>query len=55
MDGTLVDSEKLWDISLAELAGVLGGELAPDVRAAMVGSNMARTLDLMFAALGRPA
>ncbi|MGH3909629.1 MAG: HAD family hydrolase [Pseudonocardiaceae bacterium] len=55
MDGTLVDSEKLWDISLAELARELGGELAPAVRNAMVGSNMARTLDLMFAALGRPA
>ena len=54
MDGTLVDSEKLWDISLAELAVQLGGELAPAARAAMVGSNMARTLDLMFTALGRP-
>lgn len=53
MDGTLVDSEKLWDISLAELARVLGGELRPEVREAMVGSNMARTLRLMFAALGR--
>jgi HAD superfamily hydrolase (TIGR01509 family) len=55
MDGTLVDSEKLWDISLAELAGELGGELTPSARAAMVGSNMGRTLDLMFTALGRPA
>lgn len=52
MDGTLVDSEKLWDVSLAELARELGGELVPAVRAAMVGSNMAHTLDLMFAALG---
>jgi len=55
MDGTLVDSEKLWDISLAELAGELGGELSPSARAAMVGSNMDRTLDLMFAMLGRCA
>ncbi|MGH3930929.1 MAG: HAD family phosphatase, partial [Pseudonocardiaceae bacterium] len=55
MDGTLVDSEKLWDVSLAELARELGGELPPAVRAAMIGSNMARTLDLMFAALGLPA
>lgn len=55
MDGTLVDSEKLWDISLAELARELGGELQPDVRAAMVGSNTACTLELMFAALGRRA
>ncbi|MGH3942037.1 MAG: HAD family hydrolase [Pseudonocardiaceae bacterium] len=55
MDGTLVDSEKLWDVSLAELARELGGELPPDARAAMIGSNMARTLDLMFAALELPA
>jgi HAD superfamily hydrolase (TIGR01509 family) len=55
MDGTLVDSEKLWDISLAELARELGGELVPAVRAAMVGLNMARTLDQLFAALGRRA
>lgn len=54
MDGTLVDSEKIWDISLAELARELGGELEPAVRAAMVGSPMARTLNLMFTALQRP-
>lgn len=53
MDGTLVDSEKLWDVSLAGLARELGGALPPAVRAAMVGSNMAHTLDLMFATLGR--
>ncbi len=28
MDGTLVDSEKLWDISLAALYTELGGELS---------------------------
>ena len=28
MDGTLVDSERLWDVSLAELARELGGELS---------------------------
>jgi beta-phosphoglucomutase-like phosphatase (HAD superfamily) len=55
MDGTLVDSEKIWDISLAELARELGGELGLAERQAMVGTDMARTLDLMFAALGRRA
>lgn len=55
MDGTLVDSEKLWDVSLAGLARELGGELRSAARAAMVGSSMARTMDLMFADLGRPA
>ena len=38
MDGTLVDSEKVWDISLAALYKELGGELTPEVRASMVGS-----------------
>lgn len=47
--------EKLWDVSLAELAAELGGDLTPSARAAMVGSNMERTLDLMFTMLGRCA
>ncbi len=38
MDGTLVDSEKLWDVSLAALYAKLGGELTPAVRASIVGS-----------------
>ena len=41
MDGTLVDSEKVWSISLAETARWLGGELSPEAREAMIGSNMA--------------
>lgn len=53
MDGTLVDSEKLWDVSLTALAEHLGGSLSASTRAAMVGSNMERTLRMMFAALGR--
>jgi HAD superfamily hydrolase (TIGR01509 family) len=52
MDGTLVDSEKVWSISLAETARWLGGELSPEAREAMIGSNMARTLVLMFDDLG---
>ncbi|MDT7593664.1 MAG: hypothetical protein QOH45_3195, partial [Pseudonocardiales bacterium] len=52
MDGTLVDSEKIWDISLAELARHLGGELSAPTRVAMVGSSMWRTLDLMFDEVG---
>ncbi len=53
MDGTLVDSEKLWDVSLAELAGELGGELSSATREAMIGSNMADTLELMFVEVRR--
>lgn len=51
MDGTLVDSEKLWDVSLAELAVELGGELPGPAREAMVGSDMDRTLAILFAEL----
>jgi len=52
MDGTLVDSEKIWDVSLAELARHLGGELSAPTRIAMVGSSMWRTLDMMFDEVG---
>jgi HAD superfamily hydrolase (TIGR01509 family) len=52
MDGTLVDSEKVWSVSLAETARRLGGELSAAARDAMIGSNMARTLVLMFDDLG---
>jgi HAD superfamily hydrolase (TIGR01509 family) len=52
MDGTLIDSEKLWDIGLRELASQLGGELSPETRDAMVGSNMDNTMVLMFTSLG---
>jgi HAD superfamily hydrolase (TIGR01509 family) len=52
MDGTLVDSEKVWTISLADTAQWLGGELSAEAREAMVGSNMARSLALMFDDLG---
>lgn len=52
MDGTLVDSEKLWTVSLHDTARRLGGELSHKTRDAMVGSNMARTLVMMFDDLG---
>ncbi|MHA6618326.1 HAD family hydrolase [Pseudonocardia sp. DLS-67] len=52
MDGTLVDSEKVWTVSLLDTARHLGGELSAGAREAMVGSNMARTLALMVDDLG---
>ncbi len=58
MDGTLVDTERLWDVSLAELAVSLGGVLSAGTRAAMVGTDMATTMRMMFAEVGlvpRPA
>jgi HAD superfamily hydrolase (TIGR01509 family) len=53
MDGTLVDSEKLWDISLAALYEELGGQLTPEVRASMVGGSAEDTMHTVYADLGR--
>jgi HAD superfamily hydrolase (TIGR01509 family) len=52
MDGTLLDSEKLWDIPLYEAAERLGGTLSLPARQAMVGSNVPTTLDILFTDLG---
>ena len=54
MDGTLVDSEKVWDVALHELATRAGGTLSLAARQAMVGSNMARTMQLLRDDLGQP-
>jgi len=52
MDGTLVDSEKLWDVSLAALYEELGGRLTPEVRASMVGGSAEDTMQTVYADLG---
>ncbi len=52
MDGTLVDSEKLWDVSLAALYDKLGGVLTPAVRASMVGSVAGNTMRILYTDLG---
>ncbi len=52
MDGTLVDSEKIWDISLKELSHRLGGELSAPARASMVGANLARSIGIVHAGVG---
>ena len=52
MDGTLVDSEKLWDVSLAALYAKLGGELTPAVRASIVGSVAENTMRIIYTDLG---
>ncbi|MGL4307015.1 MAG: HAD family hydrolase [Mycobacteriaceae bacterium] len=51
MDGTLLDSEKIWDIALAELAIKLGGVLRPSVRAATIGNSMVSSLKILYADL----
>lgn len=52
MDGTLVDSEKLWDISLAALYEQLGGRMSPEVRASMVGGSAEDTIHTVYTDLG---
>ncbi|HEX2401605.1 MAG TPA: HAD family phosphatase [Mycobacterium sp.] len=52
MDGTLVDSEKLWDVSLAALYEELGGRLTPEVRASMVGGSAEDTMRTVYTDLG---
>ncbi|NUT90934.1 MAG: HAD family phosphatase [Saccharothrix sp.] len=52
MDGTLLDSEKLWDVPLYEFAEKLGGSLSLETRQAMVGSNVPTTMALLFAEVG---
>ncbi|TWG08223.1 HAD family hydrolase [Saccharopolyspora dendranthemae] len=54
MDGTLVDSEKLWTIALDDYAAHRGGSLSPQVREDMVGSNMTRSMRLLLVDLGLP-
>jgi HAD superfamily hydrolase (TIGR01509 family) len=52
LDGTLLDSEKLWDIPLYELTQKLGGQLSTETRQAMVGSNIPVTMRLIYTEVG---
>ena len=51
MDGTLLDSEKIWDVALADTATWLGGELSAAARQRMVGSSMGRSVAILHADL----
>src|SRR3954469_1047522 len=51
MDGTLLDSEKIWDVALADTAAWLGGELSPAARMRMGGSSMGRSVAILHADL----
>ncbi|WP_027927608.1 HAD family hydrolase [Amycolatopsis benzoatilytica] len=53
MDGTLVDSEKLWDVALYEAAEALGGTLSEEIRMTLVGSNMDATATVLLEQTGR--
>jgi HAD superfamily hydrolase (TIGR01509 family) len=52
MDGTLLDSEKVWDVALDDLATWLGGTLSAAARTRMVGSSLGRSVAILHADLG---
>lgn len=52
MDGTLVDSEKLWDVALRDAAESYGGCLSECARSKMVGNNAAVTVELLLTEVG---
>jgi HAD superfamily hydrolase (TIGR01509 family) len=54
MDGTLVDSEKVWEVALHELAARYGGRLSRAGRMAMIGMGATDSMRLMHDDLGQP-
>jgi HAD superfamily hydrolase (TIGR01509 family) len=54
MDGTLVDSEPVWDEALRTLARELGGELSDTARRATVGTNVPVSVEILRRDVGRP-
>jgi len=53
MDGTLIESEQLWAISLQKLATEYGGQLSDAARVAMVGTDMPTSMQIFHDDLGR--
>ncbi|WP_137726057.1 HAD family hydrolase [Prescottella subtropica] len=52
MDGTLLESEDLWDIGVRDLSLHLGGPMSEETRLATIGASSADALATVFAALG---
>lgn len=52
MDGTLVDSEKLWDIAMQELYAKYGGEMTHEIRESTVGGSAESVMKIVYADLG---
>jgi HAD superfamily hydrolase (TIGR01509 family) len=55
MDGTLVDSEKLWTVALERVAERLGGVLSGEARAAMIGQDIDDSIRMLIADVGSAA
>ncbi len=54
MDGTLVDSEKVWTVALRDLATRYGGVLTDAARLAMIGTDSVETMAILHADLDQP-
>lgn len=54
MDGTLFDSEKLWDIAITELVDGYGCTVPVETRMAMVGTSMPDSMRLLHEGIGQP-
>jgi HAD superfamily hydrolase (TIGR01509 family) len=52
MDGTIVDSEKLWDVAMQELYARHGSVLSPLVRDATVGGSSESVMQIVYDDLG---
>jgi HAD superfamily hydrolase (TIGR01509 family) len=54
MDGTLFDSEILWDVAINELAASFGAQVPLETRLAMVGTSMHDSMQLLHDGIGQP-
>ena len=52
MDGTLVDSEKLWDVAMHQLYAKFDAVLTPEVRESTVGGSAESVIRIVYADLG---
>lgn len=52
MDGTLIDSEKLWTFALDDVAEELGGRLSAETRVAMIGRDLVGSVQLLIDDVG---
>lgn len=52
MDGTLVDSEKLWDVAMQKLYAKFGAEMTTEVRESTVGGSAESVMRIVYTDLG---
>ncbi|MFT4125798.1 MAG: HAD family phosphatase [Gordonia sp. (in: high G+C Gram-positive bacteria)] len=55
MDGTLLDSERLWDVAVDELCSELGFPMTTELRESTLGNSTVDALTKVFDAAGIPA